>query len=369
MPTGEGTEPMRTKLTLVGIAGTAKDFLLAPPLLKAHIDREPRLRAAYDAHAWHESFFPPHDRTSLGRIADDLAGAGVDVIGFSCYIWNFEAVAQLTRGLRARGSTAKIVLGGPEITREEIEAGRFDTWDVDYLVFGEGEKPLSSLLLALLELENGGLATIKGLAYRDGKGFRCHPQPDLIEDLTQAASAILDGAVPEAVLTRPQMRINLETQRGCSFRCAYCFYHQGSPKIRYRDPLTVLDELESVTARGMTEGRLVDANFLSSKQHSHAILRGLVERDIRMKLLFEALPPFVDEEAGDLIGAYIANAPGNAISVAVGIQSLNREALKIIRRAMRVSVFERALGILQRCGAVSRVDLILGLPREAGQRS
>ena len=31
---------------------------------------------------------------------------------------------------------------------------------------------------------------------------------------------------------------------------------------------------------------------------------------------------------------------------------------------MRVSVFERALGILQRCGAVSRVDLILGLPRE-----
>lgn len=355
---------MTTELTLLGIAGTDKDFLLSVEVLKTHIGRDAVIGDAYAVRTHHERTFPPTEHETIERIIEELAATEPDLIGFSCYIWNFLAVEQIAEGLRARGCEATIILGGPEVTREEIVGGRFDTWTADYLVFGEGEKPFASLLRHLHSPSPEGLEPIPGLAFREGGGFRCHAESDRIEDLTTTPSAILDGSVPEELFRVPGMRINIETQRGCTFRCAYCFYHKGSPTIRYRDPHVVVDELAWATRRGVTVGRLVDANFLSSKERCSVILRGMIERDIRMKLLFEALAPFVDEEIGELIGDYIKAAPGNSLSVAVGIQSLNPAALKIIKRSIRVPVFERALDILHQAGAIARVDLILGLPRE-----
>ncbi len=355
---------MTTELTLLAIAGTDKDFLLSVEVLKTHIGHDPVIGDAYAVHTHHERTFSPNDQGMIDRITEELAAGQPDIIGFSCYIWNFLAVEQIARGLRERGCEATIILGGPEITREEIVGGRFDTWTADYLVFGEGEKPLTSLLRWLRDPTPAGLEEVPGLAFREGDGFRCHAASDRIDDLSVMPSAIMDGSVPEALFDIPGMRINIETQRGCTLRCAYCFYHKGSPTIRYRDPHAVVDELEWATRRGVTVGRLVDANFLSSKERVRVILGGMIERDIRMKLLFEAIAPFVTEEVGELIGDYIRAAPGNSLSVAVGIQSLNATTLKIIRRSIRVSVFETALDVLHRAGAIARVDLILGLPRE-----
>jgi len=166
------------------------------------------------------------------------------------------------------------------------------------------------------------------------------------------------------LLLKPDIRVNIETQRGCNFKCAYCFYHKNFPKVKYRNPYNVIDEIDYVYKKGVKMGRIVDANFLSNKEFTKIILKGLIKRKIKMSLFFEILPQFLDEEIAKLFGDYKKISPENRVTIGIGIQTINQEALEIIRRKIPVSFFEKAFNLLQKEKIIIKSDIILGLPLE-----
>lgn len=82
-------------------------------------------------------------------ILSELYREKPDLLGFSCYIWNYEMVKHLIASLHKVLPDTRIFVGGPEVS--------FDTQKVlsetgaDFVLYGEGEEPFSQLCVALLK--------------------------------------------------------------------------------------------------------------------------------------------------------------------------------------------------------------------------
>ena len=96
---------------------------------------------------------------SLDAIAEKIVKLNPDVIGFSCYIWNINHIKKLIKMVKNE-IDAVIVLGGPEVSfnaKEILEAEPM----VNFIICGEGERPLSELVEAILK--NSDYYNIPGL--------------------------------------------------------------------------------------------------------------------------------------------------------------------------------------------------------------
>lgn len=328
-------------LMLIGIAGTETDFLLSLPVLKSYL-KDVVLKQ-----------YPVTVKSE--QILEDIRKENPDIVGFSCYVWNMPTVRLTCSVLNDLPQKVSIILGGPEISLDDARDGQYD---VDYLVFGEGEETLCNLIEGI----KSNLDSVKGIAYRkNGKFIFTEPS----EPIELIDSAYLSGHTDE-FLTNDTCA-NFESQRGCTFRCAYCFFHKGFPKIRYRNPDIVIKEIKYAFDKGIRIGRIIDANFLSNKEHAKRILNGLIDNRIEMALMFEMLPQFLDKEIAELFGTYSKMFSTNRIVIGMGIQTLNQESLEVIRRKIPVKFFERAFDLLSMDNVVIKSDVILGLPRETKQ--
>ena len=77
--------------------------------------------------------------------------------------------------------------------------------------------------------------------------------------------------------------LNLQTQRGCGFRCCYCTYPliEGKRHLR-RPPETVAAELEQVQRLGAKHVFVVDSNFNSAPRHVTEVCEAILRRNVKM---------------------------------------------------------------------------------------
>ena len=85
---------------------------------------------------------------------------------------------------------------------------------------------------------------------------------------------------------------NLQTKRGCPFRCTYCTYqHINGPSLRLRSPVEVANELASmVEDSGLDEVFFVDDIFNWPHDHAMGICEEIVARRIRISWTCFATP-------------------------------------------------------------------------------
>lgn len=83
----------------------------------------------------------------LDKAIDDIIDFNPDIVGFSLYYCNIEPVHYMIEQLKARNPNLKILIGGPNTHYSYFTPSK----DYDYVINGEGEKPLLQLLE---EIEN-----------------------------------------------------------------------------------------------------------------------------------------------------------------------------------------------------------------------
>jgi len=188
-------------------------------------------------------------------------------VSFLSEIWT--AAAAL-----GRASRAPIVAGGagfsifPERLLAEL--------GIEYGIIGEGEETFCRLARSL---EAG--AGIPGL-------------PNLIRR-GESAAGVRRRTAPFAGNGRPARDLlenarylemggtaNLQTKRGCPFRCLYCTYpHINGPSLRLRPPAEVVDELTSmVEEAGLDEVFFVDDLFNWPHDHAMDICAAIAARKL-----------------------------------------------------------------------------------------
>lgn len=359
---------MRTKRTavLVGIAGSHNAFSLSLYNLKAYANQDPWVRSNWDLQVVQSPLIHPGlSPGAVETLAATIADRAPELVALSCYMWNVTAFVELSRLLRHKLNDVRFVWGGPEMAADQVRDGTFDDYEMDFCVSGEGERPFLKLLRHL-STGRPALAQIPGLAHRpDGRGrFVVNTKAESFLSLSEIASPFLSGVVDDDVLTRRDVEANMETQRGCTLKCTYCIYHKNVDKIAYASVDRVLDDVEFVINKGVRKIRFVDANFSSRLDHAKAIMQGLIDRRIEAQLLVELIPGFIDEELAILFRQYNSLHELNAVTLGVGVQTINHEVLRRMRRGIKLKAFETTFQLIETHGLCAKIDLIIGLPGE-----
>lgn len=108
---------------------------------------------------------------SLQAILDNILAYNPNIVGFSCYTWNFLAVERLSQALKSLGKT--IVWGGPHVSECPDRFLQRYPDSVDAIVVWYGEEIFANLIddfdncdnLGVFRLNNGAIIGKKSPTY------------------------------------------------------------------------------------------------------------------------------------------------------------------------------------------------------------
>ena len=291
------------------------------------------------------------------EILRELFRQSPDLIGFSCYLWNYSLVRRLCAELRLLLPDCLLVLGGPEVSYTPAET--LAEVDCDGVLAGEGEASFA-LLAAALQHGEDWRAT-PGLTCRADGAIRANPPPPL--SLDELPFPYLDG--DEALDPAAGRILYYECSRGCPFRCQYCL-SGGEGGVRRRSPALVTADFARFLALRVPQVKLVDRTFNADKDYALSLWKWLAAHD-------NGVTNFHFELAAELLGeeelAFLATVRPGLFQFEIGVQSTNPETLRAIRR---ITLPERLTPIVRRLQAGRNIhlhlDLIAGLPFEGFAR-
>lgn len=310
-------------------------------------------------------------------ILADIYRRKPDIIGFSCYIWNWRLVQELIAELPKLLPGTDIWLGGPEVTYDAPDIlAKYP--QLAGIMVGEGEETFRELLERYVSLSEN----------RDSKRNEQESVPDSQSSQLDKQSRELDlrfanipglcipgGYTPARKLldmsTLPFLYDNLEpfankiiyyeSSRGCPYRCSYCL-SSIDKQVRIRDISVVKKELQFFLDNQVKQVKFVDRTFNCNHEHAMAVWQYLYEHDNGVtNFHFEISADILREDEIALLNRL---RPGLA-QLEIGVQSTNPETIQAIHRVMNVDRLEQVVAAIHRGQNIHiHLDLIAGLPYE-----
>lgn len=307
---------------------------LASAFLKAFAQKSPVSIALIDFYLGEDAV------TCAAKLAVPLPAA----VGFSMYVWNRELSCTIAAELRRNCPEVRLFCGGPEVTADPgsvLETGIFD-----FVIVGEGEAPFLSFCQLLTD--GGDLSAIPGVLL---PGFDLCPPPPPVADLDSIPSPYLSGVID----TGSNPGILWQLSRGCSFTCDFCFDSRGIYGVRHFSLERVEAELHHFVAAAVSQIFVLDSTFNFNQKRAKKILRMIKKLAPDIHFHFEVRNEFIDREMAQLFAQI-------ACSLQIGLQSADREVLKLVGRTFDRADFSAKVGLLNESGATFGFDLIYGLP-------
>lgn len=301
----------------------------------------------------------------MQEILTDICVRKPDIIGFSCYIWNWRLIQELIGELPKLLPDTRIWLGGPEVTFDADRILR-QYPHVTGVMVGEGEATFRELLTYYVRTFTGhmkceeghtkktcgqqSLQEISGLCLPAGYTSVREPIdlstiPFLYHDLKPFENKI----------------IYYESGRGCPFRCSYCL-SSVEKHVRLRDINVVKKELQFFLDHRVKQVKFVDRTFNCRHTHTMAVWQYIQEHDNGVtNFHFEISADILREEEIALLKGF---RPGLA-QLEIGVQSVNPMTLRAIGRVTDLEKLEHTVAAIRSGANVHQhLDLIAGLPYE-----
>ncbi|HUK36912.1 MAG TPA: radical SAM protein [Vicinamibacterales bacterium] len=294
---------------------------------------------------------------SLEMIATRILEREPDVVGLSCYVWNITTMMDAVKIIKSRRPQTTVVLGGPEVG--PVAMSLLEAYPaVDAIVKSEGEIPFSEIVERLSE--GRSLHDVAGICFRDNAALIDTGDAPLLEDL---------GALPSPHLAvtsagrYSQRIVCLETQRGCVFKCNFCFYNKDfSLRNRRFDLERVKRELLRWLDEDIYEIYLMDPVFNLNAARAKEIC-AFIAANNRRRVTFhtELWAEFMDDELARLM------RDANFTFVEVGLQTTDVTALATVERRLKLDKFLSGINHLKSHGIEFELQLIYGLPGETSE--
>ncbi len=285
------------------------------------------------------------------QLADHIARDEPDYVGFSLYLWNVERSLHLAREVKRRSPRTKVLVGGPEVNADNPFVLSQSGFDI--AVTGEAEDTFAHVMDRLLESKD--VTGLPGVAVRHplmGLGS-FGPPPNASFPMTDYPSPYLQDLVP----VEPQRATYIETVRGCRSHCTYCFYPRSSGVLRVLDVERSADLVANLRGRGAREVVFLDPTF-NHRPEFEALLDALAAVNPDRSVSF-----FGEVRAEGLTPDHAKRlARAGFTKLEIGLQSVNRETLKRVRRHGSPDLVAEAAKMLRGEGIDLLVDLMVGLP-------
>lgn len=299
------------------------------------------------------------DLIALGRLdeAAIAARAGrADLVGVSANSLSWPAARLVIAAIKRAHPDLPVVLGGLHGTHYPEHV--FAASAVDFIVRGEGEQPLLSLIDALSG--RGDVADVGSLCRRTGDGFCLKPPQNLLsvaelENLPDPAYDLLPSGVYET--------LSVESARGCRFNCTFCSTKfRGSWRAICADAfVNRLERLQPYLGRtkhGIFS--FVDDLYTLDVDRVAEVTRILSERGISLKAT-------IDARATDVVRGEVAEALAPITNhMLIGAECGYDEGLRRIRKGCSTKILEQAAARLKEAGVAQETvfSFIIGFPFE-----
>jgi radical SAM superfamily enzyme YgiQ (UPF0313 family) len=313
------------------------------------------------------------DHAGDALLVDEIIARAPDVLGISLYTWNSERSLEIARRVRAHQPELLVIVGGPEVQRDNAWVVQHPA--VDVAVLGEGEQTFTELLRLLIETSSYGgrqtrqagyasarvspdlLASLPGIVFRNVEGMPVFtPDRAAMSDISELPSPYLLGFL------EPSDMLMVEVSRWCPYACSFCLYGRNmGPKLgnRYFPLERILAEIEWGRAHGATSVHFVEAN-LNLVPVFAPLMRALADLNADGALALYA--ELRGEHLTDDVVAALCRA---GLRVAeVGLQTANPAALAAARRKTDLGKWAAGTRRLLRNGVEIYLDIILGLPAD-----
>lgn len=275
-----------------------------------------------------------------------------EILGFSTYVWNTERTLYVAEQVKSILPGVKIVLGGPEISPDNLEV--IGKPCVDILVTGEGEMTFTNILNHFLE-GKPHLEEIKGIIFKNSSKWNINPPAEPIANLNEIPSPYLSGIINPAKFCYT----TLETKRGCSYNCAYCYYGKGFKSVRDFKLERLEKELEFIKKSGGRYIYIIDSCLNQTPRfHDLCELFKKVNHDKSLEFQVELRAELITEETARSL------SQANVKLAEVGLQSTNPLALKKVGRRYDLEKFKKGVGFLKDAGIEVIIGIIIGLPED-----
>ncbi|OHD70686.1 MAG: hypothetical protein A2W19_11945 [Spirochaetes bacterium RBG_16_49_21] len=268
-----------------------------------------------------------------------------DLAGFTCFLWNIERNLRIAEMIKEKNRDIAIVFGGPEINFGSISFAHQREY-VDYFVIGEGEwffnRMLSDKDMARYEL------------FENGNRIIVQPHNELIP-----ASDIVEPFTGKELSPMPDGSMFFELTRGCPYRCSYCLYSKNYRSIR-NIPFELL--ITALTDDDLTAGLnniYILSPALDATKDFIEKLDTLARIRHNIRLHSEMRGEGINAEKAQLLYA------AGFRSMEVGLQTLNRDSLKITGRMSNPEKELNGIRFLKEAGIEVSIGIIPGLPQDS----
>jgi len=205
---------------------------------------------------------------------------GPKVVGISAMTSTFKGSLEAAKIAKECGCI--IVMGGPHLNIYPKETLNYKC--IDYGICGEGDYAFVELLIAI-ENKQKDLTKIKGLIYMK-KGVIYNNGPAIVENLNSLhypAFHLLPMDKYESVIGLNPLA-TMMFGRGCPFKCGFCYKQPSDKKIRFRDPVKFVDEMEyHITKFKVREIYIYDDTFTLNRELVIKICNEIIKRKLNIR--------------------------------------------------------------------------------------
>ncbi len=215
-----------------------------------------------------------------------ISGFSPQVVGINCLTTEFSYLAHFCCKLVKREFGDKIVtiMGGyhPSLLPEEVLKDK----NVDFVIIGEGEKRLPSLL-KIIEKGDNNFDEIDGVAFRSNDGEiiikKINSYIKNLDEIEFPAWGSIDfqrytNFQDKFIFFSPKKlpHAQLFTSRGCPYNCSFCS-KDAIGRYRFKSANRVLEEINQlVNEWNIKDILFIDDNLTANKERTIQLLKGII---------------------------------------------------------------------------------------------
>jgi len=328
-----------------------------------------------EAFTWDD---PIYLRETVTNGLDAVYSEPIDVLGLSCYTWNWDLNCEVARWAKAKNPNCLVIAGGPDPDFKEADFFVNHSY-IDAIVVKDGEIPFTKILETVL---SGGrdFKHIPGLYLPTpgprlklaGESLSAHFYTGSTEVPTifDYSPYVEQSALYERIMAGRAglwTMATLETNRGCPYSCSYCDWGSSTmSKVRRFEMSRVEAEVQWLGKQAVNFIFLADANF------------GIFARDVDITdRLTDAKSSFGYPQA--IYYSPAKNNPERTVEIArrtheakltsahvLAVQHTDNDVLAATDRSnIPASKYREVVARLAELGIPCEVQLILGIPGDS----
>ncbi len=232
---------------------------------------------------------------------------------------------------------------------------------LDFIIRGEPEE--TTLNLAKSLKNNGGLAVVKGISWKNGQKIIHNPPQNPIKnlnDLPFPAWEKIDVANYRMPLSdKPFLLVG--TGRGCPYSCVFCadkvYYSRG---LRLPSPFRVVDEIEYDQKRFKVNDFLFwTESFTLNRDFAIGVCEEIIKRGLKVRFVVNSRVDHVDQQL------LVKLREAGCWQIGFGVESGVNKVLKTMKKCIKVDQIRNAVLASKQEGLLVTGHFMIGFPGES----